>query len=603
MLPAGLQLWKFCRWSFAALVCWSLLAATLEAQVTGRSPELTPSGFPTRGPGFYISLVKLFFFVVIFWAWIYSTAWVSRDAQTLKLEWEKWNGIVFGVGILGFIGFVAIPIFWVSLPLLLLAYGVPLGIYIYQRNQTVDPHEQVMTPDHLRFVIATQLRKVGIKMAAAKKDPEPIKFVPKGAADSQADQVNLLTARRSEAFQTCQELVFDALCNQGAKLHATSILFELTRSGASTRLLVNGLWETGPSYDAATGQGIVGVFLQLANLNPQDFRNRQTGKLEIRRGKKKYKSTITCQGTQNGARAILEMDDGLVKLETPEEIGINPHLLQHLKKVLANKEGVFVVATPPGHGLSTSLKGAAIAADRYTRSFVAVDDAANPEPPIENVPVTTYNSVAGETPLTVLPKLVRQYPDVYVVHHIPDADTLEFLLGPDVAGEDHLVITGVRAKESAEAPLRVLSVKNAEGKRVPPPEFAKALLGVLSSRLVRKLCPDCKEAFEPDEQTLRRLGLSPEVVKQLYRPPVPDPQKKQKPCPSCNGRGYIGRTAIFELVEVTDPVRQVLASKPNLELLRDAMRKSGMRTIQQDGIRLVALGETSLEEVTRVMKE
>jgi len=123
---------------------------------------------------------------------------------------------------------------------------------------------------------------------------------------------------------------------------------------------------------------------------------------------------------------------------------------------------------------------------------------------------------------------------------------------------------------------------------------------VLYQRLIRLLCPDCKVGYTPPPDVLRKLGIPAGKIEQLFRPPKGE--EIEKPCASCQGVGYKGRTGIFELLQVTDQMREVLAKQPKLELLKKAARASRQRSLQEEGILLVAKGETSLPELMRVLK-
>jgi len=227
------------------------------------------------------------------------------------------------------------------------------------------------------------------------------------------------------------------------------------------------------------------------------------------------------------------------------------------------------------------------------REFAAIEEQNHRYQEVENIPVTCYLASEGTTPADVLPRLLRTEPNAVVVRDLVNAETVRLLCR--AAGEGKLVVGTVRANDAAEALLRVLAMK------VPPPEFAQAVIGVVFQRLIRKLCTECREAYPPTPELLQQLGIPAGRVKVLYRrPQQPDPKK---PCPACQDIGYKGRTALFELLIVGDTVRQVLASKPKLDLLRSAARKDGMRTVQEEGVLLVAKGVTSVEELQRVLKQ
>jgi type II secretory ATPase GspE/PulE/Tfp pilus assembly ATPase PilB-like protein len=180
---------------------------------------------------------------------------------------------------------------------------------------------------------------------------------------------------------------------------------------------------------------------------------------------------------------------------------------------------------------------------------------------------------------------------VLVVPDLHDADTAKILCA--AAAEDQLVFTTIRAKEAVEALLRVLLMK------VPASEFAPVIQGVLNQRLVRKLCETCKEAYEPSPALLQKLGIPPGRVEELFR----HPEDPEEVCPDCQGIGYVGRTAIFELLKVDNRMREALEKQPKLDVLRKASRLAGNRTLQEEGIAAVVRGITSLPELMRVLKQ
>jgi type II secretory ATPase GspE/PulE/Tfp pilus assembly ATPase PilB-like protein len=234
--------------------------------------------------------------------------------------------------------------------------------------------------------------------------------------------------------------------------------------------------------------------------------------------------------------------------------------------------------------------------DRFIREFAAVEAEEHRYPPVENVALTTYKASDGQTPADVLPRFFRTEPNVAVVRDLVNGQTVRMMCA-EIA-ENRLMIGTVRAKDCAEAIARVLALG------VPPAELAKALSLVVGQRLVRKLCESCKEAYVPPPQLLRQLGIPEGRVQAFYRPPQPNADNpKQEPCQACGAIGYFGRTAVFELLTIGDAVRKVLAADPQVELIRQAARKDGMNSLQEEGALLVAKGVTSLPELMRVLKQ
>jgi type II secretory ATPase GspE/PulE/Tfp pilus assembly ATPase PilB-like protein len=275
------------------------------------------------------------------------------------------------------------------------------------------------------------------------------------------------------------------------------------------------------------------------------------------------------------------------------DLGLRQKAQEDLVALLAEKKGVIVLAAPPGGGMTTLTTACLSAIDRYTRSVMALEEQSSKDIQVENIPVTTYDALEQETPMTKLPGLIRQFPDVLVVPELND-DKTAALLFEEATTEDRLVITMARARDSVEALARPLATK------VPAKRYAAAIKGVIAQRLVRKLCDQCKEAYPPPPQILQRLGVPPDKVQAFYRPPT---QPRQEPCTACGGLGYVGQVALFELLVVNDTVRKQLLTDPNPDAMRPVARKAGLKTFEDEGLLLVVKGVTSLQELARVLKE
>lgn len=336
---------------------------------------------------------------------------------------------------------------------------------------------------------------------------------------------------------------------------------------------------------------MLAVFKTLAALNPQERRARQQGKFIVQHEKLKYSCALVSQGTQTGERVLTQFDDGSARFKKLPDLGMRDKLVEQVRELLAQPKGILIFCAPPRGGLSALVTAALGSSDRFTRSYMAVEESSKKEQTTENVPVHEYTSAKGETPLTVLPKIARLYPDVLVVRELVNGEVVDFLC--DQVEENRLVIGSVRAKEANEALLRVLMLKGSKEK------FAQAAIAVVNQRLIRKLCETCKEGYPPPAQVLQQLRIPAGKVEMFYRPP----QQPEQVCPDCGGIGYLGRTAIFEVLVLNDAIRQVLAKTPKLDLLRQESRKQGMRGLQEEGILLVARGVTSLQELMRVLKE
>jgi type II secretory ATPase GspE/PulE/Tfp pilus assembly ATPase PilB-like protein len=549
-----------------------------------------------RGPGGYLSLPKLLFCFLLFLLWVRTVDWVNQDVQRNRLSYALWNTTVFFSFVAAFVLMWLVPWFWLGAFLMVVAYAGPLAGYVVMRNRAVSAENRVFTPEHLRYVLSQKAALLGMKISAEKQESRklgpPVNFTPKGGKTDRDNAANLLLSRQSPGFPVARQLIADALDRR-----AEGILLDYTAQGVTARLQIDGVWHNHEPYERAEADPMLAVFKTISALNVNERRGKQEGSFAAEFDKAKRNCKITSQGTQTGERVLLQLADGAVRKWTYEELGMRPKVEEQLRALLDQHKGFVLYSSPPGGGLSTTTDTAIRSLDRFLRDVVVVEDAARREHEIENAAVTAYNSAVGETPMTVLPKLARAYPNIYVLRELPDAETIGFLC--EQTNEDRLVIGGIRAKECAEALLRVLVMK------VPAATFAPAVTGVVNVRLVRKLCEKCKEAYAPTPELLKQLGLPAGRVTELFRPPTPPPPDEKKPpppCDACQAVGYIGRTGIFELLVVNDAVREALVKAPKMEIVRNAARKAGMRTLQEEGIALVAKGVTSLDELRRALK-
>ena len=429
----------------------------------------------------------------------------------------------------------------------------------------------------------------------------PVTFTPMGAADKQQDQGNLLAAKQSPAFLEAGGMVAHAMTKRGEQ-----VMLDYGKTGVAVRFNVDGLWMNIDPRDRQSGDAMLLVYKKLANLDIKERRARQEGAFGIEFQGAKYICNFSSQGTKTGERVFIKIVSKKDKFETIEDLGMRPGMRQEFKELIDDEKGLVVFSTPTGQGLTTLWNIGLGTTDRYVRDFVALEDKGNREAEVINIGPIYYEGAQGQTPATLLPKLLLKQPDVFVVPNLTNAETIGILC-EQVNKHSKMVITRVNAKECVEALLRILMLK------APVEAFSKAVSMVLNGRLIRKLCEECKQSYKPNPKMLQKLGIPPTRVTVLYRefqPPPPEEcvDEKGRPieipvCEACGGIGYLGRTSIFELLRVDASLRETLVNQPKLETLRKVARANGMRTLQEEGVLLVAQGVTSLPELQRVLKQ
>ncbi len=442
----------------------------------------------------------------------------------------------------------------------------------------------------------------------AKKQEEPVEvqlpplnLTPMGAPDKQQDQANLLAAKQSPAFPIAVGVLAHCLMRRGERL-----MLDYAAQGVAVRFEIDGVWMNGEPMDRQSGDAALAVLKKITNLNVQDRRSRQDGKFGVEFGGGKYTAEFTSQGVKTGERVVIKFKPKKPKFQRIEDLGMRDKMRQRLKEIIDADSGFIIVSAPPGGGLTTTWNMTLETADRLMRDFVATEDKDNKEDEVINVSPQYYDRASGESPADLLPKMILKEPDVLVVPELTNAETVQILC-EQINKHHKMAITKVNAKEAAEALLKVFAYKG------PAAELAKCVTGVLNVRLIRRLCDQCKQSFQPPPQLLQKLGIPAgrvQVLFQEYKPPPPEElvDEKGNPivlpiCQKCNGIGYAGRTGLFELLVIDDQIRAALTNQPNIETIKRVAKAAGHRSIQEEGILQVAQGVTSIAELQRVLKQ
>jgi type II secretory ATPase GspE/PulE/Tfp pilus assembly ATPase PilB-like protein len=538
-------------------------------------------------------LFKLLSMFIVFWMWVAAGDWVNQDSQIYNLGYQKWSLIHYVPFVLVTMIVVFLPIAtWIKALVMFVVFFTTWLPYVLIHNRNVEPHLTVLTGPWWRFAFATVMGGIGIKVNTERKAGyemgAPVELIAMGAADSTANNANLITARHSPGYLIVKDL-FAEMVNR----RADKVMLDFTPQGVSVRYEIDGVWLNGEPRDRESSDVMLAVVKTLANLNVKDRRNKQEGKFGAKYEGKSYICPVVTQGVQTGERAVINCVGEKKSLMHYADLGMREGLQKQWAEIMAQEKGLVIFCALPGGGLTTLINVSIEETDRLMRDFVAIEDVNNREHDIQNVSVTTYDSSKGETPATHLPVLIRNYPNVYILRDMTDVEAAK-LLFKEVT-DDHLVITSIRAKDAAEALLRFLQLK------MPQKEFASVVTAVLNQRLIRKLCRDCKVGYTPPAEVLKKLGIPPGKVEKLYRPPKGE--EIEKPCKTCQAIGYLGRTGLFELLVVTDEMRKILVQQPKMELLKQAARESRQRSLQEEGVLLVAQGITSLAELQRVLQQ
>jgi general secretion pathway protein E len=543
-----------------------------------------------RGTGFYINLFKFAPVLIIYLMWVWTTGWVDDDTKELaNTRFEMWNSIVFATGLLG-LGLVwAIPIYAAGLALLLLAYFIPLFTYIYVRNQTVPDDSKVLTAYHLGEVANSLMNKMGMHGVFNKGDDgvdktgPPIIFVGKTQGSSKPDPDRIARAEESKSYSAAKELVYDAVLRR-----ATDIHLEPTPEQLSVRYRIDGILHAAEPFDRPTGDAVVNVFKVLSAMDISEKRKPQDGSFGAKLSGRDLDFRVATSGSKAGEKLVMRILDNSKGITKLEDLGMRPKLIEQVRAVVTQPHGMFICCGPTGAGKSTSLYASLREIDRYQRNIITVEDPI--EYQMDNVTQMEVNTKAGATFASMLRSILRQDPDVIMIGEIRDQETAS--IACQAANTGHMVFSTVHSNDAVTSLFRLLDLG------VEPFMIASALSGVMGQRLVRLLCDQCKEPYKPKPEFLKKANLPADKVDVFYR----RPENPEQVCPQCGGTGYFGRTGIYELLVVNESIKDMIRENPSINKIKAEARKAGMIYLQEDGLRQVIQGRTSIEELLRVVK-
>jgi len=375
------------------------------------------------------------------------------------------------------------------------------------------------------------------------------------------------------------------LLHRAVEERASDIHIEPQLTDLVVRLRVDGLLREEQRLPKWTQSAIVSRIKVLANLDIAEKRQPQDGRLVIEIAGRRVDMRVSTLPLTNGEKVVMRIVDqrgGRVSLDA---IGLDERDHTRLTGFLARPQGIVLATGPTGSGKSTLLYAALRHLQDVSRNITTVEDPVEFQlPGINQVQV---DEKAKKTFASALRSILRQDPDVIMIGEIRDQETAQIAFRASVTG--HLVLSTVHTNDAAGAVTRLVDLG------LEPFMVASALLGVVSIRLVRTICPRCKEEYEVDAASLNHLvghvGEQSDKVT-LYR---------GAGCPQCRETGYAGRTGIAEVLGVDDRVRGLILRGAHDSEIRKGAIENGMRPIAEDGVSKILSGRTTLDEVSRVV--
>jgi general secretion pathway protein E len=391
----------------------------------------------------------------------------------------------------------------------------------------------------------------------------------------------LSIADKAPAIKLVNKVLFHAVHSRASDIH-----IEPYENQVQIRFRVDGVLRHILTLPKAQVAPVLSRVKIMANLNIAEHRLPQDGQSRVSIGSELVDIRVSVIPTAGGERVVLRLlDKGRGELKLPE-VGFGPDLLKVFRRLIGVSHGIILITGPTGSGKTTTLYAALNELNDEESNILTVED------PVEyQLPGIGQMQVRPKIDLTFancLRHILRQDPDIIMIGEIRDRETAEIAIQASLTG--HLVLSTLHTNDAASAVTRLTDMG------IEPYLISSTVVGVMAQRLVRVICPDCKQPYQPEPGTISWPELEPMA-------PGFVPLYQGKGCEKCLQTGYLGRTGIFELLLVDDQIRPLIVARAEAHVLKQAAVAKGMSTLRQDGLRRALAGVTTLPEVYRVTQD
>ncbi|PIU40542.1 MAG: hypothetical protein COT00_01185 [Candidatus Omnitrophica bacterium CG07_land_8_20_14_0_80_50_8] len=377
----------------------------------------------------------------------------------------------------------------------------------------------------------------------------------------------------------------NSILAEGIRLNSSDIFIEPEEQSFRVRYRVDGMLQEGVSSTRQMHLGVISRVKVMSNLDIAEHRVPQDGRFKIKFNDKEVDFRVSVLPSYFGEKIVLRVLDKSHNILDVEKLGFEPEPLADLKRASLHPHGMIIICGPTGSGKTTTLYSVLKLIDRPEKNIVTVED------PVEfQIEGINQVSIRPEIKLTfaaALRSILRQDPNVVMIGEMRDAETGDIAVKAALTG--HLVLSTLHSTTAPGAITRLLNMG------IEPFMITSSLLLVGSQRLIRKICPQCKESYEPSKELLNQLGITEKML-QSQKPLF----YRGKRCDACKKSGYSGRAVLLESMMITPPIKALILKGAQEHEIKAAARKEGMKTLRENGIAKILKGTTTPEEVMRV---
>jgi len=335
------------------------------------------------------------------------------------------------------------------------------------------------------------------------------------------------------------------------------------------------------SYDRKILPSLVARVKIMSGLNIAEKRIPQDGRIGMKLHEKEYDMRVSVLPTMFGEKIVIRIADKEGFNVSKQDLGFFEDDMKKFDEIISHPHGIVLVTGPTGSGKSTTLYTALKELCKPNVNILTVEDPV--ESTIRGINQVQVNVKAGLTFAAALRSFLRQDPDIIMVGEIRDGETAEIATRAAITG--HLVFSTLHTNDAASSVTRMIDMG------IEPFLLSSSLVGLIAQRLVRRLCPNCKEPVEIDDETRELLNIEEGEEVTVF---------KAKGCEHCNNTGYKGRIAVYEILQVDREIRELISKNANSDDIKDLAIKHGMKTLRMNSARLVKNGTTSIEEMMRI---
>lgn len=373
----------------------------------------------------------------------------------------------------------------------------------------------------------------------------------------------------------------NTILEQSVRYRASDIHIEPYEAYIRVRFRVDGKLQNMFEYDRSLLNAIVARIKITSGLDIAEKRKPQDGRINIKVDKKAYDIRVSTLPTVYGEKVVMRVNSKEGFTKGKEELGLFPDDLEKFEGILDNPYGIILVTGPTGSGKSTTLYTSLNEINSEDINIITVEDPV--ESQIQGINQVQVNTKAGLTFAVALRSILRQDPDVIMIGEIRDSETAEIAVKASITG--HLVVSTIHTNDAASSITRLIDMG------IEPFLIGASVVGVIAQRLVRKLCPKCRDRVLASREELLTMGLPANQETYIY---------KKKGCHQCGNSGYQGRIGVYEILKIDHEIRQIINDNGSADEIKSVALKNGLRTIRSNCVRLILNGTTTIDEMLRV---